>query len=259
MVGDPFGGNGFQPLDGLGGDMPNTRNLFAVIDSDPEAAKQFNGQAFLRAAEYQQSFASAAASDPVIDGTDPRSDDLRRSGRLLGLIDAGADIEARNHNVNEQQSAYDAAKASWDLKSAAYDTIAANIPGGERVSAALQDGFIGPEPQERDFPPGTYTTDVGPQADQRALGNAVTQAQYTIAAGIVDGPNVDIPSTYFNAEGALMSPAEVRGQFGEAGWDDYSNKLQTHLAKYPSLIAATTDFQFAFGKITGIGPSEPPR
>jgi hypothetical protein len=259
MIGDPAGDNGFTPLDGLGGDMPNTRNLFAVIDSDPEAAKHFNGQAYLQAAEYQQSFATAAASDPMIDGTDPRQDDLRKAGRLLGLVDAGADIETRSHNVNEQQSAYDHAKASYDLKNAAYETIAANIPGGERVAAALQDGFIGPEPQERDFPPGTYTTDVGPQADQRDLGNAVTQAQYTIAAGMVDGPNVDIPSTYFNNDGSLMTPAEVREQFGEAGWDDYSSKLQAYVAKYPSLFAHTTDFQFTFGNITGIGPSEPPK
>lgn len=259
MVGDPAGNNGFIPLDGLGGDMPNTRNLFAVIDSDPEAAKYFNGQAYLRAAEYQQSFASAAASDAVIDGTDPRQDDLRKAGRLLGLIDAGADIETRSHNVNEQQSAYDHAKASYDLKNAAYQTIAANVPGGERVAAALQDGFIGPEPQERDFPPGTYTTDVGQQADQRDLGNAVTQAQYTIAAGMVDGPNVDIPSTYFNNDGTLMTPAEVRERFGEAGWDDYSSDLQAYVAKYPSLFAHTTDFQFAFGNITGIGPSDPPK
>ncbi|BBY19192.1 TPR repeat region-containing protein [Mycolicibacterium litorale] len=261
MVGDAGLANGFDPLDRLGGDMPNTRNVFAVIDSDPDAAKHFNGQAYLKAAQYETSFASAAAENPVIEGTDPRSDDLRKAGRMLGLIDAGADIQTKADNVNERLSAYDQAKAAWELKSAAYDTVAANIPGGDRVAAALQDGFIGPEPNERDFPLGTGSTDVGPNGDQRDLGVAVTQAQYTIAAGMVDAPNADIPATYFhnNGAGPLMTPAEVRSLYGEEGWDDYSNKLQTYMSKYPSLIGASTDFQFSFGNITGIGPNEMPR
>jgi hypothetical protein len=258
MVGDPTNHHGFDPLDGLGSDMPNTRNLFAVMDSDLTAAKQFNGEAYLRAAGYESNFAHAAATDPVVDGTDSHHDDLRKAGRLLGLVDAGADIETRSHNTNQQQSAYEHAKSSWELKNTAYQSIMNNIPGGDRVAAALQDGLIGKEPQESDFPPGSYTTDVGPHGDQRALGNATTQAQYTIAAGMVQGPNIDMPSTYFK-DGVLMTPAEVRAQYGEFGWEDYSSKLQAYVAKYPSLSAATTEFQFTFGTIAGIGPVQPPK
>jgi hypothetical protein len=145
-----------------------------------------------------------------------------------------------------------------ELRNTAYESIMNNIPGGDRVAAALQDGLIGEEPRESDFPPGSYTTDVGPHADQRALGNATTQAQYAIAAGMVHGPNVDIPSTYFK-DGVLMTPAEVRAQYGEFGWEDYSSKLQAYVAKYPSLSAASTEFQFTFGTIAGIGPVQPPK
>lgn len=261
MVGDTGLANGFEPLDRLGGDMSNTRNLYAVIDSDPDAAKQFSGQAYLKAAQYESNFAEAAAENPLIEGSDPRSDDLRKAGRMLGLIDAGADIHTKADSLNERLGAYDQAKAAWEMKSAAYQTIAANIPGGDRIAAALQDGFIGSEPSERDFPLGTDSTGVGSGGEQRELGVAVTQAQYTIAATMVDAPNTDIPAIYFHENGAgpLMTPAEVRALYGEDGWDDYSNKLQTYMAKYSSLAGASTDFQFSFGRITGIGPSEMPR
>jgi len=261
MIGDTGTANGFQPLDSLSGDMHNTRNLFAVIDSDPEAAKQFNGQAFLKASQYETSFSSAAAQNPVIDGSDPRSNDLRMAGRLLGLVDAGADIETSTHNMNDQKSAFEQAKASWERKDAWYQTIAGNIPGGDRVAAALHDGFVGPEPQVGDFPPGSHTTDVGTHGDQRELGNATTQAQYTVAAAMITAPNADIPATYFRDGGAgpLMTPAEVRATYGESGWDDYSSKLHTYISKYPSLAGARTDFQFTYGGITGIGPQDMPR
>ncbi|MCV7160539.1 TPR repeat region-containing protein [Mycolicibacterium brisbanense] len=245
MVGER-NGNGFDPLDGLGTNLDNTRKLFAVIDSNPDAAKYFNGEAYKHVVDYQNGFAEAAKADPTVPGTNPHQGDLAKAGRLLGLIDAGAYIATDNHNENVQQSAYDHAKAAWDLKKLGWDVVGENIPGIDRLHAALEQGMIGSQPDSKDFPEGTTTTDVGVDNDRRELGNGATQAAYSVAAGLVNGPNNDISSTYFNGT-TLMTPAEVRAQYGEAGWEDYRSQLSRYFANnYPSLGSAVSDFQWQY-------------
>ncbi|CRZ17838.1 TPR repeat region-containing protein [Mycolicibacterium neworleansense] len=235
--------NGFDPLDSLGTNMTNTRNLFAVLDSDPDAAKYFNSEAYKSVKDYQDAFADAAKSDPSVPGSNPHHGDLAKAGRLLGLIDAGAYIETANHNENIQQSAYDHAKDAWDIKKAGWDVVGENIPVVDRLHAALEQGMIGPEPVESDFPEGTTSTNVGVHNDDRQLGNGATHAAYSIAAGLVHGPNNDIVAQYFNGD-ALMTPAEVRARYGESGWEDYRSQLSRYFANtHPSLGFAISDFQ----------------
>lgn len=234
--------NGFDPLDSLGSNMSNTRNLFAVLDSDDEAAKHFNRTAYENVVEYEKSFAAAAKVDPTVPGSNPHEGDLRKAGALLGLIDAGAHIESMNQNENIQQSAYDHAHDAWQTKKAAWDIVGENVAGAGRVHAAFEQGIVGAEPKPEDFPAGTTATPTTVDDSNRQLGNGSTQAAYTVAAELVNGPNNHISPEYFNGN-TLKTPAEIRSEFGESGWETYSGQLNRYFATtHPSLGPAFYDF-----------------
>ena len=88
-------------------------------------------------------------------------------------------------------------------------------------------------------------------------GDVATDLQYRFAAKTVDGPNIDLPQQYFNRDGSLMSPDEVRDEFGESGWDDYSSKLVAYLAKSPATTRAVDSFRNTFTAVADSRPSQP--
>lgn len=88
MLGNDLDGTqGFSPLDPLTNpQMPNTRDLFAVIDTNPDAAATLNSQAYLNGLQYQNNFEqSIIKGDLVVD-----SGDLMSAGTLRGVIDSAA-------------------------------------------------------------------------------------------------------------------------------------------------------------------------
>jgi hypothetical protein len=112
---------GFQPLDDIihTPRIDNTRNLFAVLDTDSFAAHTLNTAAYGDINAYQQSFANA-----IKDGTDPQFFDLKSSGALRGVIDMGANVAA-NDTITD---ANDAAEQAYENKQLWYDA-AKHIPG----------------------------------------------------------------------------------------------------------------------------------
>lgn len=243
MVGDNK--HGFEPLDQLGSNLHNTRSLFAVMDSNPEAAKEFNAHAYKTAMDYENSFAEAAKIDPNITGTNPHRADLDRAGRLIGLVDAGVFIEVQQHGTNTQASAFDRAHDAWEMKKLAWDVVGENVPGFDRAHSAFQDGVIGKEPKIDNFPGDYSTPDIDVRSGNQGLGNASTQVAYTVAAQLVHAPNADIGPEYFtgNGSGVLMTPAEVRAKYGESGWSDYSAALERYFANQQhSLDSSITNF-----------------
>lgn len=83
----------FHRLDDLGSTMDKTKGLFAVIDTQPEAAREWNKAAYNNALNMQESFAEYAKDHPNLPKGDPRVDDLQSSARLLGVIDGGMNEE----------------------------------------------------------------------------------------------------------------------------------------------------------------------
>ncbi|MGV0656737.1 hypothetical protein ABQE48_23115 [Mycolicibacterium thermoresistibile] len=80
---------GFQPLDNGIDDaaMPNTRDLFAVLNTDSQAGEILNSQAYLNAMQYQHHFEQS-----VINGDTVETGDLHAAGTLRGVIDSAANI-----------------------------------------------------------------------------------------------------------------------------------------------------------------------
>jgi hypothetical protein len=99
--------------------IDNTRNLFAVLDTDSFAAHTLNTAVYGDINAYQQSFANA-----IKDGTDPQFFGLKSSGALRGVIDMGANVAA-NDTISD---ANDAAKQAYENKQLWYDA-AKHIPG----------------------------------------------------------------------------------------------------------------------------------
>ena len=87
--------------------LPLTKQLFAVINSDPTAAAQFNGQAYHDIAAYQDRFAESLAGKGIQD-----IESFKSAGTLQAVIDQSAIIEAKDRigNVN------DAAQVAYDLR-----------------------------------------------------------------------------------------------------------------------------------------------
>ncbi|MGV0812046.1 hypothetical protein ABQF34_08810 [Mycolicibacterium boenickei] len=80
---------GFEALDNGRDDaaMPNTRDLFAVLDTDSKAGEILNSQAYLNGVQYQSQFEQS-----VIDGGTVETGDMHSAGTLRGVIDSAANI-----------------------------------------------------------------------------------------------------------------------------------------------------------------------
>jgi hypothetical protein len=120
---------GFAPLDTLTNpEMPIMRDLFAVIDTDQQAAGILNEQAYVNGLQYQANFEQS-----VINGEIPNAGDLHSAGTLRGVIDTAAriaDNDAIAYGNLQDVRAYESRGLWFD----AAKTIAGEIPG---VSAIL--------------------------------------------------------------------------------------------------------------------------
>jgi hypothetical protein len=162
---------GFGTLDELTNpEMPNTRDLFAVIDTNPEAAATVNSQAYLNGLQYQGNFEQS-----IIDGQTVNTADLQSAGTLRGIIDAGANIadnDAIKYGNLQDVKAYESRGQWFDIAK----TVGEEIPGvkaildlnGKIPGDPLQQIFVGDQPAGAD--PKTIATQ-----SSEALQYAVTQ------------------------------------------------------------------------------------
>jgi hypothetical protein len=91
---------GFAPLDPPGGNLPRTRDVFMLIDSDGQAGTQFT----LAARQHADDLVRRYATDVVLEHTKKPSDaaDLDAAAALYGLADAGSrrSFDTRDECVN---------------------------------------------------------------------------------------------------------------------------------------------------------------
>lgn len=148
---------GFTPLDDrTDANMPHTRDLLGILESDPEAAKTLHAAIDQDRLGYHKQFTDSIASHNT-----PDVDALNAASRLQGLDDVASSMS------HAQQGALDHARALeiYNDKSAAYDALKTagssipgvnsvindlgNIPGGD---AMLKDMLVGKQPEEQVVP-----------------------------------------------------------------------------------------------------------
>lgn len=79
---------GFEPLDDLKKpELPVTRDLFSVIDSDRQAAETLNAKAYLNGIQYEDNFEKS-----IVAGKSPDVGDLHSAGTMRGVIETAANL-----------------------------------------------------------------------------------------------------------------------------------------------------------------------
>lgn len=233
---------GFEPIEDItSSDLSHTRQLFAVLDSDPTAAENFNGHAFDKVAEFQQQYADLAGRNPMLDDpgaiNDQRSQGMARAGLLAGLIDGGALTEASARESDQLK----AAQAVYDLKKNAlgyvFDLGTGHIDhlgplAGAMGKDPLIEALIGISPTEESVHADPNYPTYGPQFYENL-------ATYDIAAQVVEHhaqtTGIYPPSQYIAPDGHLLTPQEVIANkdnnplLGPNKIDDYYNNLYTYL------------------------------
>jgi hypothetical protein len=169
----------FKPLDDLGGTMDKTKGLFAVIDSQPDAAREFNKAAYQNAMDMQHSFAEYAHDHPDMTGYDKRLDDLQSSARMLGVIDGGIHQETlSNKRPHGSRRRTRECKGCTRIQEEHLGRCLRLWTGGDLVTNAISDALAGPPPDANLFKfdeTGTVT-DIGLTADQQSVQHQITLA-----------------------------------------------------------------------------------
>jgi hypothetical protein len=244
----------FHRLDELSSSMEKTKGLFAVIDSQHDAAVEWNKTAYHNALDMQKSFADYAHAHPDMGGgDDPRADDLQASARLLGAIDGGISQETlsniHNGNLNAEQALKNANDA-YEFKKDILRSVFSYGPGGDLVTNAFADQFAGPPPDPNNFKfdqSGT-ATDVGLTSAESSVQRQITQAQYTIASEFIHrGDSPAMPDRFFNTDGSLKAPSQI----SEADWSLYDARLTASMAQYPAISSMMQKFSTTFVLVGG--------
>jgi hypothetical protein len=179
---------GFDPVDGAANsDFREMRNIFAVMDSNGDAAKAWNQTAYDHILDYQRN---------------PDYNNLANAGAMLGVIDSGAvqEMEARGANDLANQTAiYDMKKAALG---AALGWPAGQLPAGGTIADLTMKGMIGDAPTLESVQSNAPTT---------AVADAMNQTNFYIAEDLVrSDPNLGEMAQYVNPDtGELKKPEEI--------------------------------------------------
>jgi hypothetical protein len=241
MVGNPLDTTrGFAPLDNLDNpEMPITRDLFAVIDSNPEAAAALNSQAYLNGLQYQANFEQS-----IIDGETINTGDLQSAGTLRGLIDTGANIadnDAIAYGNLQDVNAYESRGKWFDVAEA----IGSEIPG---VRAILDDERMPGDPL-RDI----FVGDAPTAADPTYIATQSSDAlQYAVAQQLL---NNNIGDTRHFVEQNLMDPNTGQLKPLESDFSNFRTALTNYFDEIdPSVNTSFTKYDAAY---QGVLPRPP--
>ncbi|ORB62498.1 hypothetical protein [Mycolicibacterium tusciae] len=175
---------GFRPLDDMKNpEMPVMRDLFAVIDSNADAATILNSQAYLNGLQYQANFEQS-----IIDGGTVNTGDLQSAGTLRGVIDSAANIadnDAIEYGNLQEVLAYESRGMWFDVAK----TIGGELPFVDKIlewndkipGDPLHQIFVG------DAPVGADPTYIAQQSSE--------MMQYAVAQRLIDA-NLGDPSVF---------------------------------------------------------------
>ncbi|MFI5509060.1 hypothetical protein ACIA48_16440 [Mycobacterium sp. NPDC051804] len=225
---------GFRPLDDMKNpEMPVMRDLFAVIDSNADAATTLNSQAYLNGLQYQANFEQS-----IIDGGTVNTGDLQSAGTLRGVIDSAANIadnDAIAYGNLQDVLAYESRGMWFDVAK----TIGGEIPGVSTIldwsdkvpGDPLHQIFVG------DAPAGADPTYIAQQSSE--------MMQYAVAQRLIDA-NLGDPSVFgefdlIDPETNQLKPIK-QDEFGDfrSAFTDYFMGID------PTVKAGIEDYEDAY-------------
>lgn len=232
-----FGGMLDDPGPVQSGILPEAKNVFSVLNTDPEAAKIFNGAALGQALLHD----TAYARHPI---PDEHPAALYDSATLRALVDVGLTNNIDTEGKNQAQidaELYGAKSAAFDfgLQGLATGT-GATFPGvgGEiskdalaQLGPAVKDSIIGPPP------PGPQDQVPIPRfAPERA------EAEMLNSLHAVGAEIRDLPAAYFEPNGTVRTFEEMYRLNPNITPGEYAEAINTS-------INATLGFNFQDGHI----------
>lgn len=249
MMGDLSGTHGFGDFGHpSNGDFSSARNVFAVIDSEPGAAKMFNAVAEQNILNYQNGFANAAAENPGMNALSPHYDDLRHAANMLGVVNGAADQEAVARGLQDNaraQSVYDIKKGGLDLLLAGgVDQVPGlgKVPGIGIAQDTLETSILGDTAEHIEATKNYPTHSVQQGLDVSA---------YKVAAALQPHAG-DFDPSFFDQSGHLLPPDRIAGEDNRT---HYSEQLQIYLSHHPELGAAMGRFEDQYDHAAGITDS----
>lgn len=243
MLGNPLDNSrGFEPLESLKNpEMPLTRDLFAVIDTDPQAAATLNSQAYLNGLQYQENFQQS-----IIDGGTVDTADLQSAGTLRGLIDSGANVadnDAIKYGNLQDVKAYESRGQWFDIAK----SLGGEIPGvkalldfnGKMPVDPLQQIFVGDAPVPNDP---TYIAQESSEAlqyavAQRLLENNLGDPRFFTEAGLIDpdtGRLNPLEDNFTDFRTALSNYFGGLDPLVKSGIEDYEDAYRDALPRPPA-------------------------
>ncbi|WP_319449191.1 MULTISPECIES: EspA/EspE family type VII secretion system effector [unclassified Mycobacterium] len=184
MVGDDSTVKGFGVLgDPANGNYDLARNVFAVMDSDPTAAQNFNKHAYQSILQYQQD-----TSDWINHGTGQDSPlaPAGLAGALTGLVNSGADLSHSDPDYGYRRQALEAALGP----------LTGQLPiVGDLGRQVILDALLAPEPR----------------VDTHHFGEVYNLERYTVANALFATNAEPIPAYLqpYVHDGHLVSPESI--------------------------------------------------
>lgn len=128
--------SGFTPPDGIHDDRRSgAQKIFALMDTDKDAATQFNAKALVAASELQSRWVESALDNPG----NPEGSLATTSGRIQALVDQGLTMEASDRTSDSNKAAALDAAHHFANKGAAYDSIKSVLTTGIKYVPVVGD------------------------------------------------------------------------------------------------------------------------
>lgn len=224
--------HGFYDNNGGDFDKKAMANVFAVIDSDPDAAKKFNANAYQAVADLNQMFGATGTTDYSLAEWGARIDQAAQDGALLEIGTREAD------GVTAQKE-----------KMALFDSVReVGAYGLKRIPLAgdlLELGWKSTSPEVRLGALGTVP-EAATHVDTSTYGSTPAQT-YNILEGIANSPgHPDLRSDpnigrYFDQEtGQLRSFEDIRHEGGRPAGTNLP-ELNTNVGKYAPTVSEYRD------------------
>jgi len=209
--------------------MPVMRDLFAVIDTNQDAAATLNSQAYVNGLQYQNNFEQS-----IIDGGAVDTAELQSAGTLRGVIDSGANIadnDAIAYGNLQDVNAYESRGQWFDIAK----TIGGEIPG---VSTILDwNDKIPGDPLHQIFV-GDAPIAKGPEYIAQQSSEAM---QYAVAQRLLDN-NLGNPA--FFADQGLIDPKTDNLLPLEGNFSDFRSAMTNYFNDInPSVKSGIEDYE----------------
>ncbi|AYF77529.1 hypothetical protein D7D52_31140 [Nocardia yunnanensis] len=228
-----FGTHGFGAID-----QSHVKDIFAVIDSNKDAARDFNRAAYASITQMNQQFGSSGGSENSLGEFAGRIDAAAQAGAKLEVAGRISDAAAR---LNEEKAIFDSVKDVIPFGAKHLPRLAGLTEkwAGFTVSDFSELGSKMATPGFKDWLFGS-TPDIGPNVDLKGE-DSQAKRLYNILKGMTltpDHPNYSQnPTTgqYFDSKGEILSFEAIKALDGKNG-DNSLAHFNQQMRKLPGVL-----------------------